>query len=219
MQRFVLMFFCLNTLALVKYYLLAIFYISHHSLFLSIQDDDDDEEEKEVPFVRKRKQPSTSISHKGEGEPSSNEDKAEEAKKKKKKQEPKAQETPKKDQGEKDERRKKKKNEETRPVVTVKENPFRSLKCTRHSRFTPPVIVVRSLNPRKPLLKRRKHWSKRTKILMLKKTRFMGLRKIHCHSQSHWSKTIMPEMRGSKMPPILRKKMTTLPIMRLKIQR
>jgi hypothetical protein len=82
---------------------------------------DDEEEEQEVPLVRKRKQPSTSISQPSEGGPSIQEVKeneVEKAKKKKKVEEPKVQQAPTKDQG--DERRKKKKNEEKRADVVVK---------------------------------------------------------------------------------------------------
>jgi hypothetical protein len=81
----------------------------------------DEEEEQEVPLVRKRKQPSTSISQPSEEGLSTQEvmeNEAEKAKKKKKVEEPKVQQAPTKDQG--DERRKKKKNEEKRADVVVK---------------------------------------------------------------------------------------------------
>jgi hypothetical protein len=80
-----------------------------------------DEEKQEVPFVRKRKQPSTSTSQPSEGGPSAQkveEDEAAKAKKKKKVEEPKTQQTPTKDQG--GERRKKKKHEEKKAASAVK---------------------------------------------------------------------------------------------------
>jgi hypothetical protein len=67
---------------------------------------DEEEKEKEVPLVRKRKQPSASISQPSEGGPSideAKEDKAEPALKKN------------------EEKRKKKKNEEPRPKANVRE--------------------------------------------------------------------------------------------------
>jgi hypothetical protein len=81
----------------------------------------DGEEEQEVPFVRKRKQPSTSTSQPKEGAPSTedvSEDEAATAKKKKKIEETLAQQAPTKDQGE--EKRKKKKTENKRAEVVVK---------------------------------------------------------------------------------------------------
>jgi hypothetical protein len=78
---------------------------------------DDDEEEKEVPLVRKRKQPSASISQPSEGGPSikeAKEDKAEPALKKNKDPEIAT-------QGEKEEKRKKKKHEDPGPKAIVRE--------------------------------------------------------------------------------------------------
>jgi hypothetical protein len=86
--------------------------------------DDDAEEGEEIPLARKRKQPSASISHHNEGEPSTKEvkeDKAEPALKKKKNPETATQGTPKKDQGAKEEKRKKKNNEDPRPKANVRE--------------------------------------------------------------------------------------------------
>jgi hypothetical protein len=95
-------------------------------MLLSQEDDDDEEEEEEekVPLVRKRKQPSASISHQNEGGPptkEAKEDKAVPALKKKKNPEVATQGTPKKDQGGKEEKRKKKKNEDPRPKSIARE--------------------------------------------------------------------------------------------------
>jgi hypothetical protein len=73
--------------------------------------DDDDEEGEEIPLARKRKQPSASISHHNEGEPSTKEvkeDKAEPALKKKKNPEVATQGTQRKIKGEKKKRGKRK---------------------------------------------------------------------------------------------------------------
>jgi hypothetical protein len=83
---------------------------------------DDDEEEEKVPLVRKRKQPSASISQPSKGGPSTKEVKEDKAKPAlKKNPETATQGTPKKDQGAKEEKRKKKNNEDPRPKANVRE--------------------------------------------------------------------------------------------------
>jgi hypothetical protein len=126
---------------------------------------DEEEKEKEVPLVRKRKQPSASISQPSEGGPSideAKEDKAEPALKKN------------------EETRKKKKNEEPRPKANVREkSAAKGLKCTRHLKS--PVIVVK--NQILTMMQQRETWTKRTKLSKLQKKKLLDLRMILRHTQ------------------------------------
>jgi hypothetical protein len=130
---------------------------------------DDDEEEKEVTLVRKRKQPSASISQPSEGGPSINEAKEDKAEPALKKNEEKG-------------RRKGMKIPNQRLMWGRNQAPKR-LKCTGHSKS--PVIVTRSPNPKPLLQQRRTMWSKRINIWRLQKITLLGPRMILNHNHSH----------------------------------